>query len=117
MMDYQNVPGETLSEQLEWLRRNRYILNNASERPDHPHSIKVSADEAIERMADLLAEDPLAGVAIWDTQADMQQPVVWARDGEVNVPPPDAGGWWAVGSQMSAIISAAMESREAQSDE
>jgi hypothetical protein len=65
-------------------------------------------------MAELLAEDPLAGVAIWDTQGDMKQPVVWARDGEVNVPPPDAGGWWAVGLQMAAIIEAAREAQETQ---
>jgi hypothetical protein len=92
----------------QWLEANRYILNDASERPDHPHSIRVSANEAIQRMAEWLTEDPLCGVAIWDTQ-NMTQPVLWAVGGEVNAPAPDADGWWAVGRQMSAIVNEARD--------
>lgn len=106
---------EHLAHLKQWKAAHHYTVNDGSVRGNGGRG-HLALEEAIGRMADRLAENPLASLAMWDLDnfGVNRQPLIYTRDGEVNVPPPfhNDVAWLAVGRSMSAIIEAARTAPE-----
>jgi hypothetical protein len=70
--------------------------------------------DAASRATDLLAENPMAIVVIWDTHQGIRE-IASAFQGKVNVPDQNVLEYWAAGVCMAHVISAAREAQERES--